>query len=96
MKYLLISLLILSIIILFTRKEGYYGPLYNIDYPGNENMKDIAMYGNITSQGCMGMCDSYPNCVGFSQNGSNCWIKSSNPYFSANLRTSNGTNTYFK
>jgi len=97
MKYLLISLLIclliLSLIILFNRKiEGYYGPLYNIDYPYN----DLAYYGNMNSQSCMGLCDSYPDCIGFSHSGGNCWIKNSAAFTTSNRRDLGGVNTYFK
>ena len=93
MKYLLISLLILSIIILFARNtEGYYGPLYNIDYPNH----DLAYHGNMSAEGCMGLCDSYPDCVGLSHGGRNCWIKNTNAFYSGNLRSLGGINTYFK
>ena len=98
MKYLLISLLIflliISLILLFNRKmEGYYGPLYNIDYPGH----DLAYFGNTNPQGCMGFCDSQPDCVGFSHAyGSQCWIKNNNAFYSSNKRDLGGVNTYFK
>ncbi len=98
MKYLLISLLIilliLSLIILFSRKtEGYYGPLYNIDYPHH----DIAYYGNMSAESCMGLCDSHPDCFGFSHAyGSQCWIKNSHAFNSYNLRSLSGVNTYLK
>ncbi len=73
--------------------EGYYGPLYNIDYPNS----DLAYYGNMTAQSCMGLCDSYPDCVGFSHAyGSQCWIKHSGAFNSSNRRDLPGVNTYFK
>ena len=94
MKYLLISLLIITIIILFTRKiEGYYGPFYNIDYPNH----DIAYFENSTAVNCMGFCDSHPDCVGFSHSyGTQCWIKNTNAFNITNLRSLDGVNTYFK
>jgi hypothetical protein len=97
MKYLLISLLItllvLSLILLFNRKmEGYYGPLHNIDYPNH----DLAYYGNMSAEGCMGLCDSYPDCIGLSHGSRNCWIKNTNAFSSSNRRDLGGINTYFK
>lgn len=93
MKYLLISLLIITIIILFTRKiEGYYGPLYNIHYPGN----DIGYFENSTAVNCMGFCESHPDCVGLTHSGTNCWIKNTNAFYTANLTPATGVNTYFK
>ena len=93
MKYLLICLLLLSIIIIFSRNiEGYYGPLKNIDYPYN----DLAYYGNMDAVSCMGLCDSFPDCIGLSSMGQNCWIKNTNAFNSQNKRTIQGLDTYLK
>ena len=53
-------------------------------------------YGNMNSQSCMGLCDSYPDCIGLSHSGTNCWIKNSAAFNSSNRRDLGGVNTYFK
>lgn len=80
---LLLSFLMLELLKINSKDEGYYGGMVGFDYPNN----DLAYYANTYPINCMRLCDSRSDCYGIVTSDPNrvdpsrpedhhCWLKS--------------------